>query len=93
MKMHFLRNDSGETTVQLVEDGNMLPFNYTTLVKHLIANAKLEETTFDGEFSTEERASVNSMVELLVQACSEESSGEQVADGTPFDFENKDAPF
>lgn len=76
MKMHFSRNESGETMVQLVENGNVIPFNYITLVKHLIVNANLEETTFGEGFSAEEKDSVNSMAESLVQACSKESKAE-----------------
>jgi hypothetical protein len=74
MKIHFSRSDSGETNVQLLEKKKVLPFDYITLVKHLIVNAKLEETTFDGTFSTEEKASVNSMAQLLVKACSKKSN-------------------
>ncbi len=72
MKMHFSRSDTGETVVQLIENGDALPFNYITLVKHLIVNANLEETTFDEEFSSEEQAAVNSMAERLVEACKKE---------------------
>lgn len=71
--MHFLRSDSGETTVQLIIDGNVFPFNYITLVKHLILNGSIEETTFGEGFSDEEKASVNSMVKSLAEACSKES--------------------
>jgi hypothetical protein len=73
MKMHFSRAESGETIVQLVENGNTQSFNYITLVKHLIINANLEATTFGEGFSDEEKASVNSMAEHLVQACSKKS--------------------
>ena len=70
MRIHFSRNDSGETEVQLVEKENRLPFSYITLVKHLIDNASLEETSFGEGFSNEEKSAVNSMVQNLEQACS-----------------------
>lgn len=73
MKVHFSRSDSGETKVQLVEKGNVRPFNYITLVKYLIDNGTLEETTFDGGFSVEEEDVVNSMVQLLEQSCNKKS--------------------
>jgi hypothetical protein len=69
MKMHFSRNASGETLIQLVQDGKEIPFNYITLVKHLIEKAELEETMFAESFSDEEKASVNSMTQLLIEAC------------------------
>ena len=96
--MHFSRNDSGETKVELVVNGNVLSFNYITLVKHLIVNAKLEEPTFDEGFSDEEKASVNSMSQLLMQACSKESKRDTDDDLPPlalFDpkVEDEDVPF
>lgn len=87
--MHFLRSNSGETMVQLVKNGNVLPFNYITLVKHLIDNANLEETTFDEGFSVEEKASVNSMAKLLVQVCRKESKRDTDDYLHPFDFETE----
>jgi hypothetical protein len=69
MRLHFSRNKLGEATVGLVENNNALPFNYTTLVKQLINSGDLEETTFDEGFANEEKASVNSMVQLLTEAC------------------------
>lgn len=76
MKMHFSRSDSGEAKVELVENKHTLPFDYITLVKHLIINSNLEETTFDSGFSPEEIASVNSMVQELLNTCSKESKKE-----------------
>jgi hypothetical protein len=98
MKMHFSRSDSGETKVELVENGDILSFNYITLVKYLIVNAKLEETTFDEGFSDEEKASVNSMAQLLMQACSKESKSDTDDDSPPFapfdpKVEDEDVPF
>jgi hypothetical protein len=73
MKMNFIRNESGETQVQLVENGIDVPFNYITLVKHLIKNAGLETSTFGESFTAEEKAAVNSMEQSLINACKMES--------------------
>jgi len=62
MKLVFRKNDQEEVSVVQSFDGDERNFVYTDMIKVLLADGGLEEPVVDGDFTEEEKRSINNMV-------------------------------
>jgi hypothetical protein len=62
MKLVFRKNDQEEVSVIQSFDGDKRNFVYTDMIKVLLADGGLEEPVVEGDFTEEEKRSINNMV-------------------------------
>jgi len=62
MKLVFRKNDQEEITVLQSFDGDERKFIYTDMIKVLIKHGELAAPVVAGDFTEEERRSINNMV-------------------------------
>lgn len=62
MKLVFRKNDQEEIAVFQSFDGDERNFSYTDMIKVLLKDGVLEAPTVEGDFTEEEKRSIDSMV-------------------------------
>lgn len=62
MKLVFRKNDQEEITVIQSFDGDERNFIYTDMIKVLLKDGELETPAIEGDFTAEEKRSINNMV-------------------------------
>ena len=62
MKLVFRKNDQEEITVLQSVDNDERTFIYTEMIKVLLDEGELEAPVIEGDFTEEERHSINNMV-------------------------------
>jgi hypothetical protein len=83
MKLVFRKNEEEKTQVLQLVDGQERPFSYSEMVKTLINSEPLATPETSGDFTDEEKKSINSMVNEINQVMHEdvERHKEQAPDG------------
>ena len=65
MKLIFEKKDSQNITVRIGHEGNIKDFDYIEMLKGLLLYGSLEAPEVTGDFSEDEKNSINSMVKQL----------------------------
>lgn len=65
MRLIFRKNDEEQISVFQSVDDKERPFSYSEMINTLIASHKLETPEATGDFTEEEKKSINSMVERI----------------------------
>jgi len=65
MKLVFRKDDEEQITVFQSIGGKERPFSYSEMVNTLIKSRRLETPETSGDFTEEEKKSINSMVERI----------------------------
>jgi len=83
MKLIFKKDDEEQISVLQLAEGEERPFSYSEMISTLIKSRRLETPETSGDFTDEEKKSIDSMVERIneVMRDNEEVDDEPVAGG------------
>lgn len=66
MKLHFKKED-GSISITIVDESAECTFSYEELIRKLYKDRKIDESDFTGEFSGDERNSINALVREITE--------------------------
>ena len=81
MKLVFRKNDQEEITVLQSFDGDERNFVYTDMIKALLEDGELEAPIVEGDFTEEEKRSINNMVSEINKVTKETLKASAGTDG------------
>jgi len=86
MKLVFRKNEQEEITVLQSFDGDERNFIYTDMIKVLLEDGELEEPVVEGDFTEEEKRSINNMVSEINKVTRETLKASDGTDGSSADL-------
>jgi len=86
MKLVFRKNEQEEITVLQSFDGNDRNFIYTDMIKVLLEVGELEAPVIEGDFTEEEKRSINNMVSEINKVTKETLKANAGSDGPSNDL-------
>jgi hypothetical protein len=78
MNLVLTKNSEGQTDLQLMVSGELEEFSYVRMIEYMVNEETLDNSEFTGDFTDEEVAKVEAMVEKIntVVQPIDENSGE-----------------